>query len=184
VNDIKPLPDYPGYYITTRGEIISVRQGRAKLRKLYINRNGYLTVPVSKPDGKMTTRPYHRLLAQVWLPNPDSLPVVNHKDANKLNNNLSNLEWCTHEHNNHHAEALGLVPHACGEDGNTALLTNIQAAAIREMREKYTTKELARIFNISRPAVYHCLQNRTYSDVWGKSVAELVLEAEMEKPAE
>ena len=50
----------------------------------------------------------HRLVAQLFLDNKNDYPVVNHIDGNKLNNHYSNLEWCTYEHNNRHARAMGL----------------------------------------------------------------------------
>jgi len=49
----------------------------------------------------------HRLMAQAFIPNPDNLPQVNHKDSNKLNNNLNNLEWISHANNIKHGFATG-----------------------------------------------------------------------------
>lgn len=51
----------------------------------------------------------HRLVAKTFIPNPDNLPVVNHKNGNKFNNHVSNLEWCTYSHNSKHAIDTGLI---------------------------------------------------------------------------
>ena len=53
----------------------------------------------------------HRLVAETFIPNPDNLPEVNHKDENKLNNEASNLEWCTHKYNSNY----GSRPRRIGE---------------------------------------------------------------------
>ena len=50
-------------------------------------------------DGKEVSKLVHRLVAQTFLPNPKSLPQVNHKDCDRANNNVDNLEWCTREYN-------------------------------------------------------------------------------------
>ena len=59
---------------------------------------GYLRVQIKGKDYYI-----HRLVAEAFLPNKDNLPMVNHKDFNKSNNNLNNLEWCTASHNIRHA---------------------------------------------------------------------------------
>ena len=60
--------------------------------------NGYLFVNLYK-DGKRKPCTIHRLVAEAFLPNPDNLPQVNHKDENKENNCISNLEWCSPKYN-------------------------------------------------------------------------------------
>jgi len=59
-------------------------------------------------DGKRFNRKVHRLVAEAFIPNPDGKPEINHKDGNKLNNNVSNLEWCTNQENIDHAIRTGL----------------------------------------------------------------------------
>ena len=61
--------------------------------------NNYETVGLYK-DGKQRFIAIHILVAKAFIPNPDNLPCVNHKDENKLNNQVDNLEWCTQQYNN------------------------------------------------------------------------------------
>lgn len=68
------------------------------------NVNGYKVVILYK-DGKKKTYLVHRLVAIAFIPNPNNLPIINHKDENKTNNNVNNLEWCTYEYNNTYGTA-------------------------------------------------------------------------------
>ena len=70
-----------------------------KIRKGVDNGNGYLQVQLSK-DGKVKQCRINRLVAQAFISNPDNLPCINHKDENKYNNCMDNLEWCSHSYNN------------------------------------------------------------------------------------
>ena len=102
----KDIPNYEGLYqISNLGNIFNVK--RNKIKKQTINKEGYYYVMLSK-KGKKTYFLVHRLVAQVFLDkskykcvNKDDniILVVNHKDENKLNNNLNNLEWCTNKYN-------------------------------------------------------------------------------------
>jgi len=75
----------------------------------------------------------HRLVAQAFIPNPDNLPQVNHKDGNKDNNHVSNLEWCTLQYNMKHAEKLHLNPGAQGERNSRSLISDDVAKALFRM---------------------------------------------------
>lgn len=55
-------------------------------------------------NGKRRNYRIHRLVAETFIPNPDNLPMVNHKDENKLNNEASNLEWCDNTYNTHYSK--------------------------------------------------------------------------------
>ena len=75
--------------------------------------NGYATTYLYKNNNK-TSFSVHRLVAEAFIPNPDSLPQVNHKDENKLNNCVDNLEWCTSKYNVNYSVAK---PVLCVETG-------------------------------------------------------------------
>lgn len=91
----KPIKGYEGlYYITEDGRVYSSIQN--KWLKTWVN-SGYLVVNL---QGRKSL--IHRLVAEAFIPNPDNLPVVNHKDENKLNSSVNNLEWCTYEYNNNY----------------------------------------------------------------------------------
>ena len=59
-------------------------------------------------NGKCVHKRIHRLVAEAFIPNPDSLPMVNHKDRNKLNNTVSNLEWCDNTYNSQYPNDLSV----------------------------------------------------------------------------
>lgn len=94
---MKDIFGFDGLYaVTSCGKVWSYRNGRFLLPA--INKNGYSYVKLSK-DGVSRYHRLHRLVAQAYLPNPDNLPQVNHKDENLQNNSVTNLEWCTSGYN-------------------------------------------------------------------------------------
>ena len=80
---------------------------RGTVRKAHPDRRGYLKVTLYK-DGKRTTFPVHRLVAEAFIPNPENKPQINHKDGCKVNNSVDNLEFCTRAENMAHAFGTGL----------------------------------------------------------------------------
>ncbi|MBL7722759.1 MAG: NUMOD4 motif-containing HNH endonuclease [Chitinophagaceae bacterium] len=74
-----------------------------------INNAGYVSVRLNK-KGKTYTRFVHRLMAKAFIPNPLNKKYINHRDGDKRNNILKNLEWVTHSENIRHAYRLGLIP--------------------------------------------------------------------------
>lgn len=97
----KNIPNYDGLYqISNLGRIRSLYKYKG-INNIMGQRikKGYCTIGLRK-QGKRKWYQVHRLVAQTFIPNPDNLPQVNHKDENKLNNNVENLEWCTVAYNN------------------------------------------------------------------------------------
>ena len=74
-------------------------------------RNGYLTVRLFN-NGKIKNLTVHRIVASLFVINPDNKPIVNHKDGNKKNNYANNLEWCTQKQNINHAIDIGLIDYS------------------------------------------------------------------------
>lgn len=96
----KEIKDYENYEVSDFGRV----RRNGKILKPWKNRKGYLHVDLSK-NGIRRAVKVHRLVAQAFLPNPQNLPCVNHKDENKINNTVDNLEWCTYEYNNNYSKA-------------------------------------------------------------------------------
>lgn len=93
----KLIEGCPGYAITSDGQVWSFKTN--KYLKQKIDRYGYPCVSLSI-NNKNKTMTVHRLVAEAFIPNPDNKPTVNHKDENKLNNSVNNLEWMTVAENN------------------------------------------------------------------------------------
>lgn len=100
----KWVKGYEGYYkISNHGNLMSfLGKKNGRLRK-NTNKNGWYLTVVLIAGGKTETRRIHRLVAEHFIPNPYNYPQVNHKDMNKQNNHVSNLEWCTRKQNIHHS---------------------------------------------------------------------------------
>ena len=97
----KQIQGYEGLYeVSDTGMVRSRKSDHYRLIKQKYNRfTGYYAVDLRK-DGECKTYSIHRLVAAAFIPNPDALPYVNHKDEDKTNNSVENLEWCTSQYNN------------------------------------------------------------------------------------
>lgn len=100
---ISPIKDFDGYFVDRNGLIYSNKKNGGYERditplKLKEDNDGYLEVGIYK-NGKRYFRRVHRLVAQTFIPNPNHLPQINHKDGNIKNNCVENLEWCTCQDN-------------------------------------------------------------------------------------
>lgn len=109
---MKRIPSFPKYIISEDGTIIIGTKTNNPI-KAQQNDKGYLKVSLYV-DSKTKKRVYvHRLVAETYIDNPNGLPFVNHLDFNKQNNNVNNLEWCTHQYNMHHAKINGRCTRTC-----------------------------------------------------------------------
>jgi hypothetical protein len=172
----RDIPNYEGlYYSTTDGRIFSYDKfyycGRASSKrfvpeqelKLQKTENGYLRIMLHNGQ-KQERRIFSvaRLIAATFIPNPLNKPQVNHIDGNKLNNRVSNLEWCTASENITHAFRLNLSWAKKGEDNAGAKLTNIQANVIKNSNK--TLRKLAIDYGVSETIIWLVRNNKTYKN--------------------
>lgn len=104
----KDVIGYEGLYqVSDCGNVRSIcgRYGDEVILKQGIGSTGYRIVTLCG-KGKQKTANVHRLVAKAFLPNPNGYPCINHKDENKTNNSVSNLEWCSYQYNNAYGKRI------------------------------------------------------------------------------
>lgn len=98
----KDIEGYEGLYqVSNTGRVRSLnykRTGKTKVLKQGTDKDDYKKVVLCK-DGKNKVYLVHRLVALAFIPNPNNYPMINHKDENRINNAVWNLEWCTQQYN-------------------------------------------------------------------------------------
>jgi len=98
------------------------------------NHNGYLTVSF-RIDGKKVNKLVHRLVAETFINNLDDLPQVNHKDCNRTNNNVENLEWCTVSYNAKYREKYGTS--STESRGRPVLAVNLKTQEVSQFSSQH-----------------------------------------------
>lgn len=115
----KPIVGFP-YMVSTYGRVQSIRGNKSvwkrKKEKSYLSTTLY-------SNGKGKALFLHRLVAEAFIPNPDNLPFVNHKDGNPQNNRVENLEWCTLEYNNNYSDGYIKRVKSRIKNGKTSAVT-------------------------------------------------------------
>ena len=145
-----------------------------------LNNRGYFSVGIRRK-----TFMVHRLVALAFIPNPEQKPHVNHIDGNKLNNHVSNLEWCTAKENNLHARQTGLHKQAVGHKikyqsdltkqkalanlKDKSKLTPDQVRYVRQVfvprSKEFSATALAQQFGTSVTAMCKIVKGQVYKDI-------------------
>lgn len=103
----KPIKGYEGVYeVSNRGNVKTLRKNKVMSQQIG-KKNGYCYVGLFK-NGKTKKLLVHRIVAMAFIDNPMGKRTVNHKDGNKRNNAVENLEWATYSENHRHAFKIGL----------------------------------------------------------------------------
>lgn len=169
----KSITGFEGLYlISNRGNIKSLARvvdrgdkgsylRNEKDLSLSLNKDGYIKVCLQK-EGVRTHTNVHILVAKEFIPNPEDLPEVNHKDGNKSNNIISNLEWCTKKFNRQHAYDTGLQKAPKGVKHYKAKLSKKEVIEIRKSKEKGVV--LAKAYNVSPQTISRVKLNKSYKD--------------------
>ena len=138
------------YTINKDGVVKNAITGRIKKPSLA---NGYYHTVFSY-NGLIFRPLIHRLIAQAFIPNPLNLPYVNHKDGNKLNNSIDNLEWVTAKENDQHASINGLK--AFGERHGMSKLSNCDVVNIKKrLNSGESASDISCDYGVSKRMVYY-----------------------------
>lgn len=153
----------PNYSITECGRVFNIKTNKEV--RGHTTRYGYTTLGMSY-NGISRTYRVHRLVADAYLDNPYMLPFVNHKDGNKSNNHVSNLEWCTAHHNLKHAYATG-IKSAEGIKNGQHKLTESDVLEILDLWHVHNVKnkDISKLFCIARGQVSQICNGKAWQHI-------------------
>lgn len=172
------IADFPDYEVSNLGRVRSWRapvDGRSDYRERpvlmvgFVTDFGYRSVMLRKPDdAKPHRRSVHRLVAEAFIPNPDSLADVAHREGVRAGDHVENLRWSTHRDNQ-----MDMRRHGTMQDGEkccTAKLTAEQVEQIKAAREIFgrgVQHRLAGFFNISKAQVSRIVNGARWASTYG-----------------
>lgn len=167
---MKNIKEFEGLYSACKnGKIWGHRQ--KKFLKPWLIGHGYEAVSLYRKPRKNEKFLVHRLIAQTFIPNPNNLREVNHKNSNRLDNRPQNLEWVTSKENKQHAIRLGLYKNlgknpARGSKQGLSKLSEKQVIEIRTLRKKgISGKKIAKDFGVSDTSIYLIANRITWKHI-------------------
>ena len=160
----KWIKNYEGVYqVSTISRVRNFHRGNVTLMTPHPTEDGHMHIGLYK-DGKTITYSIHRLVAEAFIPNPDNLPEVDHRDGNPANNHVTNLRWCTRKQNAEYAVETGAY-----KFGDNHPRSKLTVEKVREIRAKYVPhsktcgiKALARDYDVSKSTIEHVV----YNEIW------------------
>lgn len=162
----KDIKGYENLYkISNYGNVKSLKN--SIILKPAKNHRGYLHVALYK-NNKTKAHRIHRLVAQAFISNPENKPQVNHKDGNKLNNCVDNLEWVTNGENQKHAFKLGLQTNKGSNNPRSRKINqyNLNGDLIKTWNSIY---DITKALGIKRSSIWRCCvgkYSKSHNYVW------------------
>ena len=160
---------FENFEVSSKGRLRNVNTGTIYCQT--INKNGHYQVCVSlgSRQRKKVFR-VHKAVAETFIPNKEDKPYVNHKNANKLNNSVNNLEWVTPQENAQHAKEHSLLPKPkAGTDSPGARLSREQVEYIRKnyipRSRDFGSRALGRKFGVGHDTILKVINNKSYKNV-------------------
>ncbi|UGO48066.1 HNH endonuclease [Bacillus phage vB_BanS_Skywalker] len=146
----------------------NIRHYKSKVLKLIVSTKGYMTINISM-NSKQRKHNIHRLVALAFIPNPEGKDTVNHKNGDKTDNNVTNLEWSTNQENQIHAWETGLKESIKGECRYNSKLKEEDVIWIRSnyipRHPEFNQKAIAKKFGISKETVSHIINKRKWKHI-------------------
>jgi hypothetical protein len=162
----KSIKDYPNYQISNLGNVKSLNNYKRNYYKILspsLSKSGYYQIGI-RLDKKRIYHTIHRLIAIHFIDNNENYKCVNHKDGNKLNNSIENLEWCSYSINNKHAYDNGLNKN--NENHGRSKLSNSDVLLIKEsLINNISQRKLAIQFNVSQACINYINVNKTWANL-------------------
>ena len=159
----KDIEGYEGLYqVSNLGRVKSIRYGKERILKPLRYNCGYFVVNLWK-NGERNQYLVHRLVCQSFIPNPNNLPQVNHKDENKENNSVENLEWCTAKYNYN----FGTINQRRAEKLSKPVLQYTKSGEF--VREWKSTHDVQRNLGYAGSSISRCCRGKlksAYGFVW------------------
>ena len=140
----RDIKGYEGdYQVSSYGRIRSLKHGEGRILHPGVDNKGYMVARLRK-KGVQKTFKVHRLVAKTFLENPNNYPCINHKDEDKQNNDVKNLEWCTYKYNNTYGTRLKKI---AGKNSVKVkcITTGEIFEAVKNARDKYNIKGMSTI---------------------------------------
>ena len=178
ITEWKDVVYYEGLYkVSELGEIINCKTGKTLKQNLGSNKF-YMMVYLLDANMKRKSYLVHRIVAEAFVPNPNKLRQVNHKDENKLNNKANNLEWCTAKQNANH----GTRNHKIRKSGYPVCEYKLDGSLIRIWK---SATYISENYNVSARTIHDSLYGKTkhcrnrmfkkYSETHGENIQPLNL---------
>lgn len=156
MSEFVDVEGFPGYSISKEGVVLGVK-GAPLTQSL--NVDGYPVVYMRK-NGKNCCKRVHRLLATAFIPNPNNYPVVNHKDGNKENYSLDNLEWCTIKENVEHAKNVLRVM-----KGNRTFSEDDIHVVCKLLQDGLSNKRIHEITNVTIDVIVKVRKGHAWTEI-------------------
>lgn len=159
----RPIPKFERYQISNFGII---KNDKGNIVKPRMHHKGYLKIELFG-NGKRSAFFIHRIVAQVFIPNPENLPQVNHKKGIKHDNRASELEWCTQSYNAKHSFEIGLRTNI-GDKNPSAILSSKEVLEIRSLSLGwcgFTKNMLASKYGVSFATIKDIRSRKSWSHI-------------------
>ena len=150
------------YQVSNWGRVKSLKFGKERILKPGINGKGYFQVQLWK-NNNSKNYVVHRLVAQAFIPNPDNLPCINHRDECKTNNNVENLEWCSYQYNINYGTC---IQRKTEKQSKTVYQYSMDGEFVKEWK---SLMEIERSMEFSAGSISQCCNgklNTAYGYVW------------------
>lgn len=169
----KDIDGFENYQISSLGRVKSKERivsntvrtylKKEQILKIQIMKVGYKAIVLRDEKQKKHLLKVHRLVAKAFIDNPHNLPQVNHKDGDKLNCCVENLEWCTPKYNTHHAIKNGLKPLICGR--NIQRIFQLKCTDVSISQIFGNMADAATLIGCSESCIYEAIiQRRPYKN--------------------